>query len=126
MRCAGARRQRTDRTARKHSTDRRWGGNSVFAGATSETARQPFARGRRFQQGGSLTVKRKTCLRIDPELLAAMWRVREVESLSVTTQIETAVRAWLTQRGTPIAQPTGHHVDWTRWPRWPPETLRKA
>ena len=43
--------------------------------------------------------KELTALRLDPELLDAMRRVKKHEGIPVTTQIEMAARVWLTKRG---------------------------
>lgn len=47
-----------------------------------------------------MSSKETTALRLDIELLTAMRRVKEAEGIPVTTQIEFAVRDWLTRRGT--------------------------
>lgn len=47
-----------------------------------------------------MSSKETTALRLDVELLTAMRRVKEAEGIPVTTQIEFAVRDWLTRRGT--------------------------
>lgn len=47
-----------------------------------------------------MSSKETTALRLDIELLTAMRRVKETEGIPVTTQIEFAVRDWLTRRGT--------------------------
>ena len=49
---------------------------------------------------GAVSPKEKTALRLDAELLKAMSSVREREGIPVTTQLEMAVRDWLTKRGT--------------------------
>ena len=49
---------------------------------------------------GAVSPKEKTALRLDLKLLTLMRRVREREGIPVTTQIEMAVRDWLTKRGT--------------------------
>jgi hypothetical protein len=46
-----------------------------------------------------MSPKETTALRLDQELLDAMRRVKESEGIPVTTQIEMAVREWLTKRG---------------------------
>ena len=50
----------------------------------------------------ALTVSPKisTALRLDGTLLRAMRGVKAAEGIPVTTQIEMAVREWLTRRGT--------------------------
>jgi hypothetical protein len=47
-----------------------------------------------------MSPKETTALRLDIELLTAMRRVKKAEGIPVTTQIEFAVRDWLTARGT--------------------------
>ena len=49
---------------------------------------------------GAVSPKEKTALRLDIQLLKAMRSVREREGIPVTTQLEMAVRDWLTKRGT--------------------------
>ena len=49
---------------------------------------------------GAVSPKEKTALRLDVQLLKAMRSVREREGIPVTTQLEMAVRDWLTKRGT--------------------------
>lgn len=46
-----------------------------------------------------MSPKETTALRLDTELLAAMRAVKEKDGIPVTTQIEMAVRDWLTKRG---------------------------
>jgi hypothetical protein len=46
-----------------------------------------------------MSPKETTALRLDTELLAAMRAVKAAEGIPVTTQIEFAVREWLTKRG---------------------------
>lgn len=48
----------------------------------------------------AVSPKEKTALRLDVQLLKAMRGVREREGIPVTTQLEMAVREWLTKRGT--------------------------
>jgi hypothetical protein len=43
--------------------------------------------------------KTETALRLDTKLLEMMRQVKAEEGIPVTTQIEMAVREWLTQRG---------------------------
>ena len=43
--------------------------------------------------------KELTALRLNTDLLEAMRKVKEIEGLPVTTQIELAVREWLKKRG---------------------------
>ena len=43
--------------------------------------------------------KELTALRLDPELLDAMRRVKAQEGIPITTQIEFALRKWLTGKG---------------------------
>ncbi len=47
-----------------------------------------------------MSPKKSTALRLDVDLMAAMRGVREREGIPVTTQIEMAVKDWLTRRGT--------------------------
>ena len=47
----------------------------------------------------SMSPKKTTALRLDTVLLDAMRRVKETDGVPVTTQIEMAVREWLTKRG---------------------------
>ncbi|HLG59365.1 MAG TPA: hypothetical protein VI485_28760 [Vicinamibacterales bacterium] len=47
-----------------------------------------------------MSPKETTAFRIDTTLLDAMRGVKEAEGIPVTTQIEMAVREWLTKRGT--------------------------
>ena len=46
-----------------------------------------------------MTTKEATALRLNVDLLNAMRRVKNVEGIPVTTQIEMAVREWLKKRG---------------------------
>jgi hypothetical protein len=46
-----------------------------------------------------MSPKETTALRLNTELLEAMRRVKQEEGIPVTTQIEMAVREWLTKRG---------------------------
>ena len=48
----------------------------------------------------TMSPKTKTALRLDDDLLTAMRKVKATEGIPVTTQIEMAVREWLTKRGT--------------------------
>ena len=47
----------------------------------------------------TMSPKEFTAFRIDERLLAAMREIKEAEGLSVTTQVELAVREWLKKRG---------------------------
>ena len=47
----------------------------------------------------AMSPKKFTAFRIDDRLLKAMQGVRDAEGLSVTTQVELAVREWLKKRG---------------------------
>ena len=47
-----------------------------------------------------MSPKETTAFRLDTVLLETMRRVKDVEGIPVTTQIEMAVRDWLTKRGT--------------------------
>jgi hypothetical protein len=47
-----------------------------------------------------MSPKEKTALRLDVQLLKTMRGIREREGIPVTTQLEMAVRDWLTKRGT--------------------------
>jgi hypothetical protein len=44
-------------------------------------------------------MKETTALRLDVDLMNAMRQVKEADGIPITTQIEFAVRAWLTLRG---------------------------
>jgi hypothetical protein len=55
---------------------------------------------RRAYTDSHMSPKETTALRLDTELLAVMRRVKAEEGIPVTTQIEMAVRQWLTKRGT--------------------------
>ena len=46
-----------------------------------------------------MSPKETTALRLDADLLEAMRQVRDKDGIPVTTQIEMAVREWLTTRG---------------------------
>lgn len=46
-----------------------------------------------------MSPKETTAFRIDTDLLEAMRKVKAQEGIPVTTQIEKAVREWLTKRG---------------------------
>ncbi len=46
-----------------------------------------------------MSPKTTTALRLDDTLLEAMRRVKATDGIPVTTQIEMAVREWLTKRG---------------------------
>jgi hypothetical protein len=48
----------------------------------------------------TVSPKETTAFRLDTTLLAAMRGVKDREGIPVTTQIEMAVREWLTRRGT--------------------------
>ena len=47
-----------------------------------------------------MSPKTSTAMRLDSTLLQAMRDVKATEGIPVTTQIEMAVREWLTKRGT--------------------------
>jgi hypothetical protein len=47
----------------------------------------------------TVSPKETTAFRLDSELLAAMRRVKQVEGIPVTTQVEMAAREWLKKRG---------------------------
>jgi hypothetical protein len=46
-----------------------------------------------------MSPKKFTAFRIDDRLLDAMQALRDAEGLSVTTQVELAVREWLKKKG---------------------------
>lgn len=46
-----------------------------------------------------MSPKEATALRLDVDLLDAMRRVKDIDGIPVTTQIEMAVRDWLKKRG---------------------------
>jgi hypothetical protein len=46
-----------------------------------------------------MSPKTPTALRLDDDLLEAMRTVKATEGIPMTTQIEMAVREWLTKRG---------------------------
>jgi hypothetical protein len=54
-----------------------------------------------------MSPKKATALRLDEGLLEVMRRVKETEGIPVTTQIEMAVREWLTKRGAMRQASTG-------------------
>ena len=48
----------------------------------------------------TMSPKTMTAMRLDNALLAVMRKVKATEGIPLTTQIEMAVREWLTKRGT--------------------------
>ena len=52
-----------------------------------------------------MSPKKTTALRLDTALLAAMRQVKEIDGVPMTTQIEMALREWLTKRGVQIDPP---------------------